>query len=131
MEEAQDRGSRWYSTYNEMIRVAREGKVKINSARASSATAGFAAAAADALERIELLLEKKMSNHSILDVKRIKDIDDSTTRVMYGHGKSVNDYLKDGWILLHVYSTPEQSVENPSQIPMYILGWTGEGNPPE
>ena len=59
---------------------------------------------------------------SINEVKRV--IEMSLGDIV--EGKAVNQHLSEGWILLHVYSNAIDSDNGPSQIAVYVLGWTGE-----
>ena len=40
-----------------------------------------------------------------------------------GGPAGVNEHLKNGWILLHIYSNSVDSDHGPSQNPVYVLGW--------
>ena len=40
-------------------------------------------------------------------------------------GRDVNQYLKDGWVLLNVHAEGIPSDNPPSQVAVYVLGWTG------
>ena len=64
---------------------------------------------------------------SINEVKRVIEMSFGDIR----EGKDVNQHLSEGWILLHVYSNAIDSDHGPSQIAVYVLGWTGEGFLPE
>ena len=59
---------------------------------------------------------------SINEVKRV--IEMSLGDIF--EGKDVNQHLSEGWILLHVYSNAIESDNGPSQIAIYVLGWTDE-----
>jgi len=55
-------------------------------------------------------------------VKRIREL-----RLRPG---MVNEYLNEGWRLLNTVVEEVASEHGPSQSRVYILGWTGEGEPP-
>lgn len=38
--------------------------------------------------------------------------------------ETINQRLDDGWILLHVYSEAIPSDSGPSQVGVYVLGWS-------
>ena len=72
-----------------------------------------------------------MAHKSIYEVKRVMEIGGGEIHHRGGNEMSVNQYLAEGWILLHIYSDSIDSDHGPAQTPVYILGWTNEEAPSE
>ena len=66
-----------------------------------------------------------MADDTIHDIKRIMTIGDGDTI----RGKTVNQFLAQGWVLLHVYAVGVASDNPPSQAPRYVLGWKDYDHP--
>ena len=66
-----------------------------------------------------------MADDTIHDIKRIMTIGDSDII----RGKTVNQFLAQGWMLLHVYSDGVASDNGPCQVPHYVLGWKDYDHP--
>ena len=66
-----------------------------------------------------------MEGTNIHGIKRIMTIGEGDII----RGKKVNQYLAQGWVLLHVYSKGIPSDHPPSQQPHYVLGWTDTEHP--
>ena len=58
-----------------------------------------------------------MVDQIITQVKQVIEIIDQF--------QEVNQYLKDGWVLLNVHARGIASDNPPGQVSVYILGWTG------
>lgn len=71
-----------------------------------------------------------MAQKSIHDVKRVKEIRGSVIYYIGGKEMDVNEYLSEGWMLLHIYSDSIDSDHGPAQTPVYILGWTKDEEAP-
>lgn len=66
-----------------------------------------------------------MTDRSIRDIKIVKIIGEGDV----DRGRRVNDFLANGWVLLHVYSKGVASDNPPSQQAMYVIGWEGSEHP--
>ena len=62
-----------------------------------------------------------MPEINIHNIKHVKSIGEGD---VHG-GKRVNDFLAEGWVLLHVYSHSIASDHGPSQQVFYSIGWPG------
>ena len=71
-----------------------------------------------------------MTDESIHSVKRVKEIRGSVVSYIGGKEMDVNQFLAEGWMLLHVYSDSIDSDHGPAQTPVYILGWTYDHEAP-
>ena len=71
-----------------------------------------------------------MEHKSIHDVKRVKEVRGSVICYIGGKEMDVNQYLSEGWILLHIYSDSIDSDHGPAQTPVYVLGWTNDEEAP-
>ena len=67
---------------------------------------------------------------SIHDVKRVMEIGQGDWHGVGGERWGVNEYLAEGWILLNVHSVSTDSDSGPTQNSEYVLGWTGDDEPP-
>lgn len=72
------------------------------------------------------LQDKTMPTRTINDVVKVMEIRGDIVR----SGMDVNDHLAEGWMLLTVYLDSVPSDHGPVQRPVYVLGWTGEKEPP-
>ena len=63
-----------------------------------------------------------MSERSIYEVKQVTQVKHST--------EEVNEYLREGWLLLLVYSESQDSDNGPNQYPVFVLGYTREEESP-
>lgn len=61
------------------------------------------------------------------DVKKVEDQPGDSPYMM----NLINQRIANGWILLNVYAQSVASDYGPCQTPRYVLGWTGEGDPPD
>ncbi len=59
------------------------------------------------------------------DVRQIKEMNQHE----YLTRRNINEFLKEGWVLLYVFSEMYQTGEGPSQKARYVLGWTKEDEP--
>ena len=71
-----------------------------------------------------------MSDARIHEVKRIMELEGNIIEFINGDEWGVNEYLAEGWILLQVLVGRESGDLGSEQYPKYILGWTGEDDPP-
>ena len=67
-----------------------------------------------------------MPTRTINDVVKVMEIRGDTVQ----YGMNVNNYLDEGWMLLNVYLDNVPSDHGLVQSPVYVLGWTGEKEPP-
>ena len=63
----------------------------------------------------------------IEEVRRVIEVSGNMVSRIGGRDVGVNDYLAEGWLLLNVYSCSIASDNGPSQYPVYVLGWTKDG----
>ena len=66
----------------------------------------------------------------IEEVRRVVEVSGNMVSRIGGRDVDVNDYLAEGWLLLNVYSNSIASDNGPSQYPVYVLGWTKDGQSP-
>ena len=71
-----------------------------------------------------------MTDQIIHSVKRVKEVRGSVITYVGGKEMDVNEYLAEGWMLLHIYSDSIDSDNGPAQTPVYILGWTNDEEAP-
>ena len=70
--------------------------------------------------------DKTMPTRTINDVVKIMEIRSDIVQ----HEMNVNNYLDEGWMLLNVYLDTVPTDHGPAQKAVYVLGWTGDGEPP-
>ena len=66
-----------------------------------------------------------MADDTIQDIKIVMTIGENDKV----RGKTVNQFLAQGWVLLHVYSVGVASDNGPCQVPHYVLGWKDYDHP--
>ena len=71
-----------------------------------------------------------MADKRIHDVKQVKEVRGGDIYYIGGKEMGVNEYLSEGWILLHIYSDSIDSDHGPAQTPVYVLGWTKDEEAP-
>ncbi len=71
-----------------------------------------------------------MAGKSIHNVQRVMEIGGDVIHYRSGQEMGVNEYLAEGWILLHIYSDSIDSDHGPAQRPIYVLGWTNAEEAP-
>ena len=60
----------------------------------------------------------------------MKEVRGSVIHYIGGKEMDVNQYLAEGWVLLHIYSDNIDSDHGPAQTPVYILGWMNDDEAP-
>ena len=77
-----------------------------------------------------MIRKEDMAHKSIHEVKRVMEMGGGDIHYRGGKEMGVNQYLAEGWILLHIYSDSIDSDHGPAQTPAYVLGWPNDEEAP-